>query len=387
MSIDYDKINSVLSVFDAQVHQFGDKPYLWRKVDGKYASLSWKEVHNKVCKLSLALSSLGILRGDRVIIVSENRPEWQIADLAIMAIGAITVPAYITNTTADHEYILKHSGARALIVSNNSLTEKVLPAVLNSPNCKSIIKIEEDNFSNTPGGVYTIGFIRAYSKYLGLNSSELIKEYKAQISESEIIKPIELQKPLNSYYSPYKIASFFTVILVSLVFYKLFISEYNSQPEYALTPDLPENLEITIEENDVKIALSNLKKDKITKNVIQNQIDNIDILTNTEFQNNTIFALASKPKELNKNDLINLISINVIKPTWIQIIDSDNNIIISKLMKINDVYNYSINDNFLLTTGNAGNIIVSIGDKVMGKLGKQGEVLDSITILPEYFSN
>ena len=127
MSIDYDKTNSVLSVFDAQVHQFGDKPYLWRKVDGKYASLSWKEVHNKVCKLSLALSSLGILRGDRVVIVSENRPEWQIADLAIMAIGAITVPAYITNTTADHEYILKHSGARALIVSNNSLTEKVLP--------------------------------------------------------------------------------------------------------------------------------------------------------------------------------------------------------------------------------------------------------------------
>ena len=156
MSIDYDKINSVLSVFDAQVHQLGDKPYLWRKVDGKYASLSWKEVHNKVCKLSLALSSLGILRGDRVIIVSENRPEWQIADLAIMAIGAITVPAYITNTTADHEYILKHSGARALIVSNNSLTEKVLPAVLNSPNCKSIIKIEEDNQNyNYPVSIFS----------------------------------------------------------------------------------------------------------------------------------------------------------------------------------------------------------------------------------------
>ena len=117
-----------------------------------------------------------------------------------------------------------------------------------------LTEIEKDNFSKTPGGVYTVGFIRAYSKYLGLDSSELIKEYKAQISSSEIIKPIEIPQPVHSYYSPYKIASFFTVILVSLVFYKLFISEYNSQSQYALIPDLPENFEIKIEENDVKIA-------------------------------------------------------------------------------------------------------------------------------------
>ena len=97
------------------------------------------DVHDRVCKLSIALSSLGILVGDRVVIVSENRPEWQIADLAIMALGAITVPAYITNTTADHEYIIKHSGARALIVSNHTLTEKILPAVANSPQCKNVI--------------------------------------------------------------------------------------------------------------------------------------------------------------------------------------------------------------------------------------------------------
>ena len=62
-----------------------------------------------------------------------------------MAIGAITVPAYITNTTSDHEYIIKHSGSRALIVSNHLLTEKVLPAIANSPQCKNVIKIEDDN--------------------------------------------------------------------------------------------------------------------------------------------------------------------------------------------------------------------------------------------------
>jgi len=148
MSLDYENTNSVLTIFDHQVRKFQDKPYLWRKIDGDYVSLSWREVHNKVCKLSLLLNDFGILKGDRVIIVSENRPEWQIADLAIMAIGAITVPAYITNTTADHEYIIKHSGARAIIVSNDNLLEKVLPAVANATQCKSVIKIDEGNINN-----------------------------------------------------------------------------------------------------------------------------------------------------------------------------------------------------------------------------------------------
>ena len=82
--------------------------HLWKKIDGKYISLSWKQVREQVDAIAKGLVNLGILKGDRVVILSENRPEWQIADLAIMAIGAITVPAYITNTTADHEYILKH---------------------------------------------------------------------------------------------------------------------------------------------------------------------------------------------------------------------------------------------------------------------------------------
>ena len=63
MSVDYDNINSVLSIFEEQAHQFKEKPYLWRKINDKYASLSWSEVHDQVCKLALALSGLGILNG------------------------------------------------------------------------------------------------------------------------------------------------------------------------------------------------------------------------------------------------------------------------------------------------------------------------------------
>ena len=56
-------------------------------------------------------------------------------------------------------------------------------------------------------------------------------------------------------------------------------------------------------------------------------------------------------------------------------------------MNTNDEYNFSILDNYSLTTGNAGNLIVTIDGEVLGKLGKKGEVLDSILISPDYFSN
>ena len=145
MSLNFDEFNSVVKIFEKQSSTLQDQPYLWRKIDDKYLSLSWKEVRINVERFSTALRNLGILEGDRVVIVSENRPEWQIADLSIMAVGAISVPAYTTSTTNDYEYIIKHSGARCIIVSNHDLANKVLPAVLNSHMCQTVIKINDDN--------------------------------------------------------------------------------------------------------------------------------------------------------------------------------------------------------------------------------------------------
>ena len=132
MSLNFDEFNSVVEIFDKQSSTYKDKPYLWRKSGEKtgYEALTWQEVRNKVESFAAALKNIGILEGDRVVIVSENRPEWQIADLAIMSIGAITVPAYTTSTSKDYEYIIQHSGARCVIVSNHELAKKVFPAVL-----------------------------------------------------------------------------------------------------------------------------------------------------------------------------------------------------------------------------------------------------------------
>ena len=146
MYIDLNNFNNIVGLFNHQVSELNNKPYLWDKKEGKYSSTSWKETETKVKAISKSLKDLGILKGDRVAIISENRSEWQIADLAIMSIGAITVPAYITSTQKDYEYILNHCEARCLIVSSLELAKKAIPAAANSAKCKNIILIEKIDY-------------------------------------------------------------------------------------------------------------------------------------------------------------------------------------------------------------------------------------------------
>ncbi|MBH2000263.1 MAG: long-chain fatty acid--CoA ligase [Sphingomonadaceae bacterium] len=119
-------------MFFARAKERGDAPFLWRKVDGTWQSLSWNAVAAQVASLAAALKARGLRPGDPVMLVSENRPEFCIADLAIMAAGCITVPTYTTNTTRDHQHILTDSGARAVIVSTAKLAATLMPAVVRS---------------------------------------------------------------------------------------------------------------------------------------------------------------------------------------------------------------------------------------------------------------
>ncbi|HTI87037.1 MAG TPA: AMP-dependent synthetase/ligase [Alphaproteobacteria bacterium] len=120
----------------------GDAPFLWAKRGGTWTSRSWRAVADDVAALARALRALGLEPGDRVVLVSENRPEWLIADYAIMAAGLVTVPAYVTNTVDDHKYILSNVGARAVIVSTAALARRVLPAVATSGTVAHVIHIE-----------------------------------------------------------------------------------------------------------------------------------------------------------------------------------------------------------------------------------------------------
>jgi long-chain acyl-CoA synthetase len=133
---------NLVTMFFDQAEARGDRPFLWRKADGQWQSISWREAAQSVASLATALKAIGIVPGDRVVLVSENRPEWCLADLGIMAAGAITVPTYTTNTERDHVHILENSGARAAIVSTSKLAKILLPAVYRSNACTTVIGLE-----------------------------------------------------------------------------------------------------------------------------------------------------------------------------------------------------------------------------------------------------
>ncbi len=139
----FEHFPNLVTMFFARAQENGSKPFLWAKRDGAWRPLSWTETAKQVASIATALKALGLEPGDRVALVSENRPEWCIADLAIMAAGCVTVPTYVTNTERDHAHILGDSGARAVIVSTAKLARTLVPAVLRSVHCKLVIGIED----------------------------------------------------------------------------------------------------------------------------------------------------------------------------------------------------------------------------------------------------
>ena len=174
---------SLNKLFFDRAEQYDEKPFLWAKKNKEWSSLSWKETSLKVREFAGGLKSFGIKPGDKVVIVSENRPEWIIADLAINLIGAVTVPAYTTNTEDDHHYILEHSDAKAVIASNNILANRVALATTRTKLCKILITL--DNYSGfEPDNLKIINFNEVND--FGKNNIETALDHLNQIQSDDI---------------------------------------------------------------------------------------------------------------------------------------------------------------------------------------------------------
>jgi len=116
------------AAFLAMAAAHPDLDLLASKRDGTWQKMTYAEVAHQVRQLAEALIRHGISAGNKVFIAAENRPEWAIADLAVMAIGGIAVPSFITNTEDDFAYIMDHSESVMAITSGGSLAQSVLNA-------------------------------------------------------------------------------------------------------------------------------------------------------------------------------------------------------------------------------------------------------------------
>ena len=143
---------NLAGAFFENAAMLGAKPLLFHKSKGKWTGKNWDEVADSVRRLAGALVAAGIKPRDRVLISAENRPEWAIADLAVMSIGAIVVPAYTTNTEDDHVYIMEHSGALIAITSGGFLASRVARAASRVQHMRMLITMDPDTKLPDLGG-------------------------------------------------------------------------------------------------------------------------------------------------------------------------------------------------------------------------------------------
>jgi long-chain acyl-CoA synthetase len=115
------------------------------KIGNEWVNISAESFVERVRNVALGLAGLGIKPGDRIALLSENRPEWSIADLAILSLGAINVPIYTTQAVDQIRYILTDSGTRAIFVSNKKLFKHAQKAVAGLDFLEKIIFFEDSD--------------------------------------------------------------------------------------------------------------------------------------------------------------------------------------------------------------------------------------------------
>jgi len=135
-----------------------------RKVEGKFEGISTDEFKNQTELFALGLAALGVSRGDKVAIISENRPEWVYSDMGILGIGAIDVPLYPSLTDASVEFILHNSESKCVIVSNKFQLNKILKVRERLRTTKTIIILNEKDMIIDTDGLYSFNDVQELGK-------------------------------------------------------------------------------------------------------------------------------------------------------------------------------------------------------------------------------
>ena len=172
-----ENFNSLIELFFYQTEKHDPKSILlqWLNPNNKKI-FTWEETKTNIFKLSKTIKE-NIKQGDRCLLVSENRPEWFISDLAIMLSGGITVPAYTTYTEDDYKYLIEDCEPTVIIVSNNDMLKKLNTTINEKNFIKKVITFDEVEKAH-----HNLN-INNKEKYLDFNSiikNDLIEKDKIQ---------------------------------------------------------------------------------------------------------------------------------------------------------------------------------------------------------------
>jgi long-chain acyl-CoA synthetase len=135
-------INTIPQLFWSRVQEWNTRTAMREKDFGIWRDITWREYGEKVKHVSLALVSLGLKRGDRVAIISENNPEWFYSDMGTLAAGGVSVGIYSTDSFHQVEYVMNHSGATFYIAEDEEQLDKILQVRGNLPKLLKMIVMD-----------------------------------------------------------------------------------------------------------------------------------------------------------------------------------------------------------------------------------------------------
>lgn len=142
------KFSTITEMYDSITQKFicESKPALMHKVNGAYRDISYGNLKNMVENFAFGLASLGVKHGDTIALISENRPEWVVADVGMMKLGAVNVSIYPTLTPKQIEFILNDAEVKFAIVSNQMQLHKVMKILPDVKTLQRIIVMTENGY-------------------------------------------------------------------------------------------------------------------------------------------------------------------------------------------------------------------------------------------------
>jgi len=163
-----------------------NKNLMYRKVDNKYEGISYAEFKDQTDNFAFGLAALGIIKDDKVAIISENRPEWVYSDIAILGLGAVDVPIYPSLTAESIEFILNNSESKGVIISTKFQLNKILKIKHNLRYLKFIVVLNEKDISNEEKFIYTFIEVQEMGKNLRATDQNYFSQKMKAVRENDL---------------------------------------------------------------------------------------------------------------------------------------------------------------------------------------------------------
>lgn len=141
---------TINQVFENRAKKYGQRIAIEKKLKGRWESASWEDYYKRAAYVGLALHDMGLKKGDRVSLLSENRLEWLYTDMGVLGAGGCIVPIYPTLIDEEVEYIVSHSESKFLVVENNLQLQKGLYTAKRYPGLQKIIVIDMNGVGANP---------------------------------------------------------------------------------------------------------------------------------------------------------------------------------------------------------------------------------------------